>query len=102
MPIRTIYVVQAFELHRKRMVPTMKHEARDLEHAKVRAERIFATENRAIAAPYLSGMLNSVAPRTRRPRHVSCRRALPLWHGSAAAPELGRRLSCLGSATAFR
>jgi len=40
MAAKTVYVVQAFELHRKRLVPTTKTEARSEAHALYRAEQV--------------------------------------------------------------
>jgi hypothetical protein len=37
--MKTIHVVQVFEISRKRLVPTAKLEARDEAHARLRAER---------------------------------------------------------------
>jgi hypothetical protein len=37
---KTVFVVQAFELHRKRLVPTTKEEARNEERARHVAERV--------------------------------------------------------------
>ena len=40
MGSKTVFVVQAFELHRKRLVPTTKEEARNEERARYVAERV--------------------------------------------------------------
>jgi hypothetical protein len=39
---KTVFVVQAFEMHRKRLVPTTKEEARNEERARQMAERVAA------------------------------------------------------------
>ncbi len=46
--IKTIYVVQLFELRRKRLVPTTKVEARDENNARMKAERQIATKPGAV------------------------------------------------------
>ncbi len=46
--IKTIHVVQLFELRRKRLVPTMKIEARDENNARMRAERQVGTKPGAV------------------------------------------------------
>lgn len=40
MASKTVFVVQAFELHRKRLVPTTREEARNEERARHVAERV--------------------------------------------------------------
>ena len=46
--MKTIHVVQVFEIHRKRLVPTTKLEARDESHARIRAERTIQSKPGAV------------------------------------------------------
>ncbi len=46
--IKTIHVVQLFELRRKRLVPAAKVEARDETNARMRAERLVGTKPGAV------------------------------------------------------
>ena len=90
MASKTVFVVQAFELHRKRLVPTTKEEARNEERARHVAERV---AGRKAGAAVLAGHESDPGPSALALRLMAAVHRLVL---TGAAPGLAAHYPSVG------